>query len=75
MSEIKLRKVGNSLTMTVPVHIAERMKVQEGDSVYLTELPGEGYRITSHNPELVEQLKVMDSLISRYPNTLKALSE
>lgn len=75
MSELKLRKVGNSLTMTVPVHVAERMKVREGDSVYLTELPGEGYRLTPHDPALVEQLKVMDDLMSRYPNTLKALSE
>ena len=75
MSEVKLRKVGNSLIMTVPVHVAERMKVREGDSVYLTEAPGDGYRITSHSPELVEQLKVVDGLISRYPNTLKALSE
>lgn len=75
MSEVKLRRVGNSLTMTVPVHVAERMKVREGDSVYLTELPGDGYRITAYDPELVEQLRVMDDLMSRYPNTLKALSE
>ena len=75
MSELKLRKVGNSLTMTVPVHVAERMKVAEGDSLYLTELPGGGYRVTPHDPDLVEQMKVMDGLMSRYRNTLKALSE
>lgn len=75
MSELKLRKVGNSLTMTVPVHVAERMMVAEGDSLYLTELPGGGYRVTPHDPELVKQMKVMDGLMSRYRNTLKALSE
>ena len=75
MSELKLRKVGNSLAVTVPVHIAARMKVAEGDTLYMTELPGGGYRITPHDPELVEQMKVMDDLMSRYRNTLKALSE
>lgn len=75
MNEVKLRKVGNSLAVTVPVHMASRMKVTEGDSLYLTELPGGGYRITPHDPELVKQMKVMDSLMSRYRNTLKALSE
>ena len=75
MSELKLRKVGNSLAITVPVHMAERMKVAEGDTLYLTELPGGGYRITPHDPELVEQMKAMDGLMSRYRNTLKALSE
>ncbi len=75
MSKLKLRKVGNSLAITVPVHMAARMKVGEGDSLYLTDLPGGGYRVTPYDPELVEQMKVMDSLMSRYQNTLKALSE
>ena len=75
MSEVKLRKVGNSLTITIPVHVAEHLKVSEGDSVYLTESPGDGYRITPHDPELAAQYKAMNDLISRYPNTLKALSE
>lgn len=75
MSEVKLRKVGNSLAITVPVPMAARMKVAEGDTLYLTELPGGGYRITPHDPDLVEQMKVMDGLMSRYRNTLKALSE
>ena len=29
------------------------MKVAEGDVVHLTELPGGGYRITPHDPDLV----------------------
>ena len=51
MTELKLRKVGNSLTVTVPVGIASNMKVAEGDVVHLTELPGGGYRITPHKDE------------------------
>jgi putative addiction module antidote len=75
MNELKIRKVGNSLAVTVPVNIASQMKVSEGDAVYLTELPGGGFRITPHDPELVEQMKTMEGLSKRYRNTLKALSE
>lgn len=75
MTKLKLRKVGNSLAVTVPVSVASRMKIAEGDSVYLTELPGGGYRITPHDPNLVAQMKVIENLSSRYRNTLKALSE
>jgi putative addiction module antidote len=75
MNELKIRKVGNSLTVTVPVNIAAQMKVSEGDAVYLTELPGGGFRITPHDPELVEQMKTIEGLSKRYRNTLKALSE
>ena len=75
MKELKLRKVGNSLTVTIPVGIASQMKVAEGDAVYLTELPGGGFRITPHDPELVMQMKAIEDLTRRYRNTLKALSE
>ena len=75
MKELKLRKVGNSLTVTVPVGIASQMKVAEGDALYLTELPGGGFRITPYDPELVKQMKAIESLTKRYRNTLRALSE
>ncbi len=75
MTEMKLRKVGNSLALTIPVSVAERMKVAEGSALYLTELPGGGYRMTPHDPELVAQMKVIEGLTTRYRNTLKALSE
>jgi len=75
MNELKIRKVGNSLAVTVPVSVATQMKVAEGDAVYLTELPGGGFRITPHDPDLVEQMKVIEDLSKRYRNTLKALSE
>ena len=75
MKVLKLRKVGNSLTVTVPVGIASQMKVAEGDALYLTELPGGGFRITPHDPELVKQMKAIENLTRRYRNTLSALSE
>ncbi len=75
MTEMKLRKVGNSLALTIPVSVAERMKVAEGSALYLTELPGGGYRMTPHDPDLVAQMKVIEGLTTRYRNTLKALSE
>jgi len=75
MNEVKLRKVGNSLAVTIPVGVAERMKVAEGSALYLTELPGGGYRLTPHDPALVAQMKVVEDLTRRYRNTLKALSE
>lgn len=75
MTELKLRKVGNSLTVTVPVAVASAMKVAEGDALYLTELPDGGYRMTPHDPVLVKQMQAIEGLSKRYRNTLKALSE
>ena len=75
MTKLKLRKVGNSLAVTIPVGVADQMKVAEGSVLYLTEIPGGGYRITPHDPDLVAQMKVVENLTRRYRNTLKALAE
>ncbi|MFN5892182.1 MAG: AbrB/MazE/SpoVT family DNA-binding domain-containing protein, partial [Dolichospermum sp.] len=34
-----MRKVGNSLGLTLPQEALEKLKVQEGDSVFVTETP------------------------------------
>jgi antitoxin component of MazEF toxin-antitoxin module len=75
MTELKLRKEGDSLAVTIPAGIASNMKVAEGDIVHLTELPGGGYRITPHDPELVAQMRVIEDIKTRYRNTLKILGE
>ena len=75
MTELKLRKVGNSLAVTIPARIVSNMKVAEGDVVHLTELPGCGYRITPHDPKLAAQMRVIEDITTRYRNTLKKLSE
>ena len=75
MNTLKVRKVGNSLTITLPVSVASRLRVEAGDTVHLTELPDGSYRLTPYDPEFESQLEVGESLIRRYRNTLKALSE
>jgi putative addiction module antidote len=36
MHHLKVRKVGNSLSVTLPKDAAARLKVRAGDSLYLT---------------------------------------
>ena len=37
MVRLKIRKVGNSLGVTLPAEAARALKVREGDQVFLTE--------------------------------------
>ena len=50
MLHLKVRKVGNSLGFVLPREAADRMHVQEGDTLYLTEAPDGGYKITPYGP-------------------------
>jgi putative addiction module antidote len=50
MVQLKVRKVGNSLGVTLPSPAAQALGVKEGDTLYLTESP-EGFRVTPYDPE------------------------
>ena len=75
MVKLKVRKVGNSLSLTLPRDAAQRLKVKEGDALFLTESPDGGYRITPCDPAFEKQMDVAENIMSRYRDTLRALSK
>jgi putative addiction module antidote len=74
MLSLKVRKVGNSLSVTLPREAAARLKVQEGDSLFLTESPDGGWRITPYDPVFEKKMAKAEEIMARYRNTLRALS-
>ncbi len=51
VTKVKLIQVGNSLGATFSKEVLARMKVERGDTLYLTET-ADGYRITPYDPKL-----------------------
>ena len=51
------------------------MNVAEGDTVYLTEAPGGGYRITAFEPDFEEKMGKAKRIMIRYRNTLRTLAK
>ena len=75
MLNLKVRKVGNSLGFVLPREAADRMHVQEGDTLYLTEAPDGGYKITPYDPDFEAKMKRAEEIMSRYRNTLHVLAK
>ena len=75
MIELKVVKVGNSLGMRLPREVLNRLHLEDGDTLILTESPEGGYRLMPYNPEFEQQMKAAEEGIRRYRNTLKALAE
>jgi putative addiction module antidote len=73
--ELKLRKVGNSLGVVLPKEALAHLKVEEGQSVYLTETTDGGYRVTSGSPEFSRQMAVAEDIARRYRNALRELAK
>jgi putative addiction module antidote len=75
MLTLKVRKVGNSLGMVLPKEAVSQLRVEEGTTLYLTETPDGGYRLTPYDPEFARQMEVAEEGMARYRNTLRALAK
>ena len=74
MVTLKVRKVGNSLGVTLPSEAAHALRVKEGDQLYLTETPG-GFRLTAYDPDFKETMELAEGFIARFRNALRELAK
>ena len=72
--ELKVRKIGNSLGVVLPKEVLAHLKVEEGDTMTLTEAQ-DGVRLTATNPEFAKSMAVFESLNRRYRNALRELAK
>lgn len=74
MIKLKITKIGNSLGVVLPKEALARLKVDQGDSVFLTEAP-DGYRITLYDEQLGIQLAEAREIMRRRRNALRELAK
>ncbi|TMJ00109.1 MAG: AbrB/MazE/SpoVT family DNA-binding domain-containing protein [Alphaproteobacteria bacterium] len=72
--KLKITKIGNSLGVVLPKEALARLKVDQGDSVFLTEAP-DGYRITLYDEQLGIQLAEAREIMRRRRNALRELAK
>jgi len=75
MHQIKVAKIGNSLTLRLSKEILARMKIEEGDTLFLTEAPDGGYRITPYDPEFEAQMSAASAVMKQRRQALRALAD
>jgi putative addiction module antidote len=74
MFRLKIRKVGNSLGLTLPGDAARELQVREGDPVYLARTP-DGFLLTANDPGFADALEAAEGFMARYRNALRALAK
>jgi putative addiction module antidote len=73
--ELKLRKVGNSVGLVLPKQALAHLKAGEGDTIVVTETPGDGLHLRPNRAEFAKTMAVFDKLSRRYRNTLRELAK
>jgi putative addiction module antidote len=74
MQGIKLTQIGNSVGLVLPKEVLARLKLEKGDTVFLTDTPS-GITITPNNPSFEEQLEIGRQFMREYRDTFNALAK
>ena len=74
MTTLTVTTIGNSLGILLPKEVTQRLEIQKGDKLFLTNGP-DGYRITVYDPEFEEQMNLARKIMKNRRNALRQLAE
>ena len=73
--KLEIKKIGNSTGVILPKELLVRLGLKQGQSIYITELPDGGVRMTPYDPNFDKAMSIMDDIMDEYRDTLKALAK
>lgn len=71
---LKIRKIGNSLGVVLPKEVLAKLRASEGDEVLVTETET-GLQLHRKDAEFEDHMRIVEQIMARYPNTLRALAK
>ena len=74
MFKLKLTAVGNSAGVVLPKDVLARLKIEKGDTVYLTE-SSDGYRLTPYDPAFGQQMDAARRVMKKRRSALRELAK
>ncbi|MBF0247265.1 MAG: AbrB/MazE/SpoVT family DNA-binding domain-containing protein [Alphaproteobacteria bacterium] len=74
MTALKLKAVGNSTGVILPKEILAKLKVEQGDSLYVVETP-DGIELTPYDPEFERQMDAARQIMKKRRGVLRELAK
>ena len=74
MTDLKLRRIGNSVGLVLRQEDLNAMQVREGDVLHLTRAPG-GFRLTPYDPAFAKQMEAGRAIALKRRNALRELAK
>jgi putative addiction module antidote len=74
MAALKLTQIGNSVGVILPKEVLARLKVEKGDTLYLTDAVN-GVMLTPYDPALDEQVDAGREFMRDYRDTFHQLAK
>jgi putative addiction module antidote len=73
-TSVKVISVGNSAGVILPKEVLARLKVEKGDTLYLTEVP-QGIRLVPFDEEFATQMEAAREIMRENRDVLQRLAE
>ncbi len=74
MVKLKVTTVGSSAGVVLPKEVLARLKIEKGDTLFLTEAP-DGYRITPYDPDFERQMELARRVMRERRHVLRDLAK
>jgi len=75
MMSFKVTTVGASAGFILTKEAMAHMKIRKGDTVYLTETPDGGFRLTPYDPDFERQMSLAEDLMHDDREILRRLAK
>jgi putative addiction module antidote len=72
---LQIKKIGNSLGLILPKELLARLKLKEGDKLYITEQTERGIKLSPYDPKHVRAMEIARRSFRKYADTYKALAK
>jgi len=73
--KLEIKKIGNSTGLILPKELLARLRLEQGDWVYVTELPDRSIKIAPYDPKHEAAMKIAREVMKEYQDTFKALAK
>jgi len=71
---LKLHRFGNSTAVTIPKEVLHRLRVSQGDQLYLVETD-RGIELTPYDPDFAAQMDIAEQVMREDRDVLRKLAE
>jgi putative addiction module antidote len=71
---VKVTTVGNSVGIVLPREVLDKLRVEKGDTLFLTDTP-DGVRLTPYTADLATKLEVAERIMRENREVLRKLAE
>ena len=72
--QLKVTKIGNSAGIILPKELLARLRVEAGDSLFVSETP-DGVRLTASNPDFAAKMALAETIMREDRDILRVLAQ